>query len=42
VLDPDHFQVLHFTHSGPQFGVVRDAAQRQTMVARSFAQTHVA
>jgi nitrite reductase/ring-hydroxylating ferredoxin subunit len=39
VLDPDHFQVLHFTHSGPQFGVVRDAAQRQTTVARSFAQT---
>jgi nitrite reductase/ring-hydroxylating ferredoxin subunit len=39
VLDPDHFQVLHFTHSGPQFGVVRDAAQRQTTVARSFSQT---
>jgi nitrite reductase/ring-hydroxylating ferredoxin subunit len=39
VLDPDHFQVLHFTHSGPQFGVVRDPGQRQAILQRSFSQT---
>lgn len=41
VLDPDHFQVLHFTHSGPQFGVVQDPAQRQTIVEGNFEHTPV-